>query len=169
MNYKKLIFLLGLAILFSTAVSAQTYKYIGAAKCKMCHNKPDKGEQYNKWAAGPHAKAMDALKGDEKNDATCLKCHSTAGSVDGGLLAGMKADEGVSCESCHGPGSIYKSASIMKNKKLALSKGMVEPTEETCKACHLGEKPAGHVAAKKPWNYDEFVKVIAHDDPTTTN
>ena len=57
----------------------------------------------------------------------------------------------------------------MKNKKLALSKGMIEPTEETCKACHLGEKPAGHPAAKKAWNYAEFAKVIAHDDPTTTN
>lgn len=169
MNYKKLIFLLGLAVLFSTAVSAQTYKYIGAAKCKMCHNKPDKGEQYAKWEAGPHAKAMDALKDDEKTNATCLKCHSTAGSVDSGLLAGLKADEGVSCESCHGPGSMYKSAAIMKNKKMALSKGMTEPTEETCKVCHLGDKPDGHVAAKKPWNFAEFVKVIAHDDPTTTN
>ena len=73
MNYKKLIFLLGLAVLFSTAVSAQTYKYIGAAKCKMCHNKPDKGEQYNTWQAGPHAKAMDCLEGDQKNDATCFE------------------------------------------------------------------------------------------------
>jgi len=167
MNYKNLFLLLGLVILFSTAASAQDFKYIGATKCKMCHNKPDKGEQYNKWQAGPHAKAMDALKGDEKNDATCLKCHSTSGSVDNGLLAGLKVDDAVSCESCHGPGSHYKSAAVMKNKKLALSKGMTEPTEETCKACHLGEKPAGHVASKKAWNFDEFVKEIAHDDPTT--
>ncbi|SES71648.1 Cytochrome c554 and c-prime [Draconibacterium orientale] len=167
MKLKNLIILLGLAVLFSTAATAQTYKYIGAAKCKMCHNKPDKGEQFKVWEAGPHAKAMEALQGDEKNDPTCLKCHSTAGSVDSGLLAGLKADEGVSCESCHGPGSHYKSAAIMKNKKMALSKGMTDPTEETCKACHLGEKPEGHVAPKKAWNYAEFVKVIAHDDPTT--
>lgn len=167
MNFKKLIFLLGLAVLFSTAATAQNFKYIGAAKCKMCHNKPNKGEQFKVWEAGPHANAMNSLKGDEKNDATCLKCHSTAGSVDKGSLAGMKADEGVSCESCHGPGSHYKSAAVMKNRKLSLAKGMTDPTEETCKACHLGEKPAGHVAAKKPWNFDEFVKVIAHDDPTT--
>jgi len=167
MNYKKLLFLLGLAIVFSTAANAQTFKYIGAVKCKMCHNKPDKGEQYNKWAAGPHAKAMEALKGDEKTNPTCLKCHSTAGSVDSGLLAGLKAEEGVSCETCHGPGSAYKATAIMKNKQMALSKGMIEPSEETCKACHLGDKPDGHVAAKKAWNYDEFKKIIAHDDPTT--
>ncbi len=167
MNFKRILFLFALIVSVGFSASAQTYKYIGAAKCKMCHNKPDKGAQFATWEAGPHAKAMDALKGDEKNDATCLKCHSTAGSVDSGLLAGMKTDEGVSCESCHGPGSMYKSAAIMKNKTMALSKGMIEPTEETCKACHLGEKPDGHVAAKKAWNFDEFVKVIAHDDPTT--
>lgn len=167
MNYKRILFLFGLIALFSVGVSAQDFKYIGATKCKMCHNKPDKGSQFDKWSAGPHAKAFQALKGDEQTNATCLKCHSTAGSVDKGLLAGIKADEGVSCESCHGPGSMYKTAAIMKNKQLALTKGLTEPTEATCKACHLGEKPAGHVAAKKPWNYAEFVKVIAHDDPTT--
>lgn len=167
MNYKKLMFLLGLAIIFSTATTAQTFKYIGAAKCKMCHNKADKGEQFNKWSAGPHAKALESLSDAEKEDPTCLKCHSTAGSVDKGLLAGLKVDDGVSCESCHGPGSAYKASAIMKNRTLALSKGMVDPTEETCKACHLGEKPEGHAPAKKAWNYDEFVAVIAHDDPTT--
>lgn len=164
---KKLMLLLGLALFISTGAFAQQFKYVGAARCKMCHNKPEKGEQFNKWEAGPHAKAMQALKGDEASNLACLKCHSTAGSVDQGLLAGIKAEEGVSCESCHGPGSVYRNASIMKNKQQALSKGMIEPTEETCKVCHLGEKPAGHVAAKKPWNFDEFVKVIAHDDPTT--
>ena len=167
MNYKRFMFLLGLAIIFSAAVTAQNFKYIGAPKCKMCHNKADKGEQYNKWLAGPHAKSLESLKGEEKNDPTCLKCHSTAGSVDKSLLATLKVDEGVSCESCHGPGSVYKTAAIMKNKTLALSKGMTDPTEETCKACHLGEKPEGHAAPKKPWNYAEFVKIISHDDPTT--
>lgn len=169
MNYKRLIFLFGLIALIGTAASAQQFKYIGASKCKMCHNKPNKGEQFNVWQKGPHAKAMEALQGDEKNNAECLKCHSTAGSVEKNLLAGLKADEGVSCESCHGPGSVYKSAAIMRNRKLALSKGMTDPTEETCKDCHLGQKPDGHPDAKKPWNYAEFVKVIAHDDPTTDN
>ena len=169
MNYKRLIFLFGLVFLIGTAASAQQFKYIGADKCKVCHNKPNKGEQFNVWAEGPHAKSLESLEGAEKEDPTCLKCHSTAGSVDDKLLAGLEVGEGVSCESCHGPGSVYKNAAIMRNKKLALSKGMTEPTEETCKDCHLGEKPAGHPEAPKPWNYEEFVKVIAHDDPTTDN
>jgi nitrate/TMAO reductase-like tetraheme cytochrome c subunit len=169
MNYKKLMFLIALGFIISTAASAQQFKYIGAPKCKICHNRPNKGSQYDVWEKGPHANALESLTADEKNNAECLKCHSTAGSVDQSLLAGLKVDEGVSCESCHGPGSVYKSAGIMRNRELALTKGMIDPTEETCVACHKGEKPAGHPEAKKAWNYDEFVKVIAHDDPTTDN
>ena len=63
MNYKKIIFLLGMVVLTIGMVNAEDFKYIGAAKCKMCHNKADKGEQYNKWASSKHAKAMESLKG----------------------------------------------------------------------------------------------------------
>ncbi|NQU86448.1 MAG: cytochrome C554 [Mariniphaga sp.] len=140
---------------------AQTYKYIGATKCKMCHNKPAKGEQYNKWAAGPHAKAMESLSAEEAKDPKCLKCHSTAASVDKSLVASIKVEEGVSCESCHGPGSAYKSASIMKNQQLSLSKGMIMPDEAVCKTCHNEESQ--HY---KGFNYAEYVAKIAHPDPS---
>ncbi|WP_346854077.1 cytochrome c family protein [uncultured Draconibacterium sp.] len=162
MNYKNLFLVFGLVILFSTGISAQDFKYIGAVKCKMCHNKADKGEQFNKWQAGPHAKAMESLKGDEAKDPKCLKCHSTAASVDSKLLAGIKVEEGVSCESCHGPGSMYKTAAIMKNQKLSLAKGLILPDEAVCKTCHNEESPN-----YKGFNYDEYVAKIAHDDPTT--
>ena len=164
MNYKKLMFLLGLAIVLSSAVNAQQYKYIGADKCKMCHNKPNKGAQYDKWAAGPHANALKTLKGDDANNPKCLKCHSTAAAVDKSLIATLKPEEGVSCESCHGPGSVYKSAGIMKNRELALSKGMIMPTKEVCVQCHNSESPTF-----KGFDYDEWVARISHDDPTTQN
>jgi hypothetical protein len=164
MNLRKLVFLVGIAVFVSSATFAQDFKYIGAAKCKMCHNKPNKGEQYNKWAASPHAKAMESLKGDDAKNPKCLKCHSTAASVDAGLLAGLKVEEGVSCESCHGPGSVYKSATIMKKVDMAKEKGLIIPTEETCKQCHNEESPN-----YKGFNFKEYVAKIAHDDPTTTN
>jgi len=167
MKITKLILLLGIAVFFSTNAFSQTFKYIGANGCKMCHNKPEKGEQYNQWMKTSHSQAYAKLDDAGKKNAECLKCHSTHGSVDKSLIATLKVEDGVSCESCHGPGSAYKSAAVMKNKQLALTKGMIEPTEETCKACHLGKKPEGHPAAKKPWNFAEFNKVISHDDPTT--
>ena len=59
--------LLSMAIFACTTLTAQDFKYIGAAKCKMCHNKPDKVEQYKKWAEGPHANAMKVLSAEEAN------------------------------------------------------------------------------------------------------
>jgi hypothetical protein len=160
MNYKKLMFLLGLAIIFSTTAMAQDFKYIGAAKCKMCHNKPTTGEQYNKWAEGPHAHAMESLKGADATNPKCLKCHSTAASVDKSLIASIKVEEGVSCESCHGPGSVYKSAAIMKNVKMAQTKGLIIPDEKVCKQCHNEESP--HY---KGFNFEEYKAKIAHPNP----
>ncbi|MFV0377890.1 MAG: multiheme c-type cytochrome [Mangrovibacterium sp.] len=160
MNYKKLMLLVVLALMVSSVSMAQEFKYIGAAKCKVCHNKPETGGQYSEWVAGPHANAMKSLKGADATNPKCLKCHSTAASVDKSLLAGITPQEGVSCESCHGPGSIYKSASIMKNQKLALSKGMIMPTEAMCKKCHNAESPTF-----KGFNYAEYSKKVAHPNP----
>ena len=160
MNCKKLLLLFGLAVMLSSVTLAQDFKYVGAAKCKMCHNKPETGEQYNKWVNGPHGKAMESLKGADATNPKCLKCHSTAASVDKGLLAGISVQEGVSCESCHGPGSIYKSAGIMKNQKLAMTKGLVMPDEAVCKKCHNEESPN-----YKGFNFAEYSKKIAHPNP----
>ena len=170
----KRIFTFALMVLFAgAALMAQNFKYIGASKCKMCHLKPATGDQYNAWLKGPHAGAMKTLAGEEAKkiaaekgiadpttDAACIKCHSTVASVDAKLIATAKGDEGVSCESCHGPGSMYKGASIMKNRELALTKGMIIPTEETCKACHNEKSPTF-----KEFNYDEMAAKIAHPTP----
>jgi hypothetical protein len=123
---------------------------------------------------GPHASALKTLASPESlkiakekgiADPTtapeCLKCHTTTGHIDKGLNAGIMASEGVSCESCHGPGSRYKGASIMKNRELAMKNGMILPTEEVCKTCHNPESPT-----YKPFVYAEKVAIIAHPDPT---
>ena len=162
MNYKKIIFLLGMVILTIGMVNAEDFKYIGAAKCKMCHNKADKGAQYNQWASTAHAKAMDRLKGADATNPKCLKCHSTAAGVNQALVATITVAEGVSCESCHGPGSAYKVATTMKDKTLAMSKGLIMPDEKVCKKCHNEESPN-----YKGFNFKEYSAKIAHDDPTT--
>lgn len=162
MNLKHLTFLIGLFLLVGSVCSAQSAQYIGAAKCKMCHNKAEKGEQYNKWANSPHAKAMASLKGDEAKNPKCLKCHSTAAGVDQALVASITVAEGVSCESCHGPGSLYKTATVMKDQKASMAKGMILPEEKVCKKCHNEQSPN-----YKGFNYKDYVAKIAHNDPTT--
>jgi hypothetical protein len=141
MNYKRLFLLMSAVVLCISFASAEDFKYIGSAKCKMCHNKADKGEQYNKWASSVHAKAMASLKGDEAKDPKCLKCHSTAAGADQALVATITVAEGVSCESCHGPGSAYKVATIMKDQKASLAKGLILPDEKVCKKCHNEQSP----------------------------
>ena len=157
--------ILPLVLVFGLFVAKPTsnadFEYIGASKCKMCHNKPPKGEQYNKWAEGPHANAMKSLKGDEAKDPKCLKCHSTAAAIDPDLNAGIKVEEGVSCESCHGPGSDYKSMTIMKDRAKAMENGLVVPDEKVCKTCHNEQSPTF-----KGFDFKEYSAKIAHPDPT---
>ncbi len=57
----KNLFLICVSLLIVNTLSAQTFKYIGADKCKMCHNKPSTGDQYSKWLKDPHSKAMKTL------------------------------------------------------------------------------------------------------------
>ncbi len=149
-----------LSLLTIPVLRAQNFEYVGALKCKICHNSPLKGRQYNKWKESKHAQAMKVLKPDEAKNPKCLKCHSTAGSVDPSLWAGIKVSEGVSCESCHGPGSKYKSYSIMKNRKKSIANGLIIPNEQTCKKCHNSESP--HF---KGFDYKKALAKIAHPIP----
>ena len=141
----KNLFLICISLLLVNTLSAQTFKYVGADKCKMCHNKPASGDQYAKWLKDPHAQAMKTLSSqasldyakkngiaDPAKEAKCLKCHSTFDKAAANLRAGITAQEGVSCESCHGPGSKYKSPSVMKNRKLAMESGLIIPDKTVC-------------------------------------
>lgn len=105
---------------------------------------------------------MESLKGADATNPKCLKCHSTAAAANQALVATITVAEGVSCESCHGPGSAYKVATTMKDKTLAMSKGLIMPDEKVCKKCHNEESPN-----YKGFNFKEYSAKIAHDDPTT--
>jgi hypothetical protein len=170
MNSKKLLLII-CSVFFVVGLSkAQDHDYIGAPKCKMCHNKAAKGSQYDKWIAGPHAKAFETLasaeakkfSADPQKDAKCLACHSTYHSASADLMYTIKAEEGVSCESCHGPGADYKSPAVMKDKQKSLAAGLIDPTEAVCKTCHNEKSPT-----YKGFDYAKYVAKISHDDPTT--
>jgi cytochrome c553 len=73
------------------AKPAAVNQFIGAAKCKNCHNSAKTGDQYGKWKEQKHAKAFESLatadakkiakdKGidDPQKAEACIKCHSTA-------------------------------------------------------------------------------------------
>ncbi len=159
MNYKKLVALLSMVFLVVSFAKAVDEKYIGATKCKMCHNK-----QFTIWGKSPHAKAMASLTGTDATNKKCLNCHSTAASVDQAFVSTITVEEGVSCESCHGPGSAYRTIPKMKNKQEAMKIGLIEPKEAVCVKCHNSESPNF-----KGFNYAEYIQKenFKHNNPPT--
>lgn len=161
---RTLILICLIAFLGSTNLNAQTPEYVGSNKCKMCHNKPADANTpsvYAHWKDSKHAKAMEVLSAAEAADPKCTKCHATAASVNKDLVTpGLKITEGVSCESCHGPGSLYFPNTIMKDRAKAIEKGMTVPSEKICKTCHNAESK--HY---KGFDYKEMLKKITHPKP----
>ncbi len=147
-------------LLMANAPSGADFYYIGAGKCKPCHNSAAKGEQYKQWASTPHANAMKSLKGDELKNPKCLKCHSTAAAVSEKLRETITIEEGVSCESCHGPGSAYKTIPIMKDRAKSIANGLIIPDEKLCKTCHNAESPTF-----KGFDYKTAFAKITHPRP----
>ena len=71
----------------------------------------------------------------------------------------------VGCESCHGPGSLYKSNKVMKalaaGTQDAKAVSFLKGDEATCKTCHNEESPT-----YKPFKFAESWPKIAHPVPT---
>ena len=56
----------------------------------------------------------------------------------------FKVEQGVQCETCHGPGSGYKKKAIMKDREKAVANGLLvyeNPGAELCINCHNVESP----------------------------
>ncbi len=131
---------------------------VGTKSCAMCHKKADSGDQFGKWQASPHAKAYEMLASpeskatgakvgvdDPQKSGKCLKCHSTAYNLTEEVKADttkVPVEDGVSCESCHGPGKNYKSKTIMEDRKKCIEAGMIYPATTSCVQCHNDQSPS---------------------------
>jgi hypothetical protein len=150
------------------------HKYVGSAKCKICHNSPAKGEQYKKWSESAHAKAFEILASEKaiavgktlavdkpQESDKCLVCHVTAFGVPADQKdVGFNQIEGVGCEVCHGPGSDYKDMKIMKDKAAAMGAGLLIPDVKTCLNCHNEKSPT-----YRKFVFADAAKLIAHPIP----
>ena len=147
---RKRLALSGLVLLvFAILAAGQEFSYVGAEKCQVCHKSENRGRQYLIWEGSKHAKSLEALTspkaveaakamGVEKpsEDPRCLKCHAHLADKAHELKA-----EGVSCETCHGPGSGYKKLSVMKDEAEAVKNGLIlygspEAIKAQCLKCH---------------------------------
>ncbi|MCC7159508.1 MAG: cytochrome C554, partial [Ignavibacteria bacterium] len=93
----------------------------------------------------------------------CLKCHVLGKEMDPSEFeSSFSKEDGVQCESCHGPGSEYKKLAIMKDKEKAKENGLIvhDNKEAFCTTCHNSESPTFNA-----FNYDEMWAKIVHKKP----
>ncbi len=148
--------------------------YVGSEVCKDCHLDRDTGNQYVAWLSSRHAAAYWRLATDWAlflarlrphnydlevpfEDDRCLMCHTTGAQNAEALFAGgFRVEEGIGCETCHGPGSVYIDPEVMSDRKAFLAAGGVVPTEETCRTCHRNDR----------FDFEEWWPKIAHPRKT---
>jgi hypothetical protein len=136
-----------LVLLLCAAPAALAANLVGPVSCRTCH-----AEAYRIWAAGPHARAAQALPADQRQKPLCLQCHSRDEQRE------TQADvQGVSCETCHGGGRWYQAAAVMRDKELARLFGLIDPTAQSCMVCHGGQSPS-----LKPFDVKEAMQRIDH-------
>lgn len=148
--------------------------YVGVKTCGICHKQAESGNQLGKWQASPHAKAFETLGtpaaketgkklgvDDPQKSGKCLKCHSTAYNFTESVATEkIKPEDGVTCESCHGPGKKYMTKSTMEDRQKAIAAGLIYPATESCKLCHNPESPTF-----KGFDEKTYFEKIAHPDP----
>ncbi len=184
---------LGALVLCANPAEADN-RYVGVKRCERCHNSADSGKQVDVWRTRKHAKAMEVLSSpeakkvgaqrgvsDPATDARCVKCHDTGyGKKKAQLGKSFKMNQGVQCESCHGPSERHFRLRFDAQQEedeyeyedeyeddgepellMSLPEGELAPVnEKTCEECHNKESPTF-----KPFCYCERTQKIAHWDP----
>jgi hypothetical protein len=79
--------------------------YTGVRRCASCHF-----DQFTDWKATSHSRAFELLTAKYQNNADCVKCHVTGFGEPTGFksMATTPSLAGVTCETCHGPGSKHE-------------------------------------------------------------
>ena len=170
-----------LGLVLVTAVTGTSFgdgrdaaNYVGVKTCGICYKKEDSGNQLGVWEKSPHAKAFETLGtpaakeagkkagiDDPQKSGKCLKCHSTAYNFTESVATEkIKPEDGVTCESCHGPGKKYMAKSTMEDRAKAIEAGLVYPATKSCTLCHNSESPMF-----KGFDEKTYVEKIAHPDP----
>ena len=129
-------------------------RYVGSTACMSCHSDAEHGNPFVASLRSRHGHAYWRLGADWSlflaklrphyadlehpiADDRCLLCHVNGRQDDNALFAaGYREEEGVGCEACHGPGSLYVDPEIMTDREAFIANGGRVPDENTCRSCH---------------------------------
>ena len=130
---------------------------VGSAVCSTCHT-----SEHTWWASSAHAHAMDPLPPEAATDPSCVACHATPRTIGGApatTLAAFRTDQGVSCESCHGPGGAHVDSGGAKSTIEGLGESCpVCVIEAICTSCHTAKWDAD-------WDLDTHLPRMKHTLP----
>jgi len=152
--------------------------------CNVCHAKEDSDQAYPMWQKGPHAKAFATLGtpkakevgakqgiDDPQTSGKCLSCHSTAyGFTEEKVTDVVPPEDGVTCQTCHGPGKAYKTKHKTEVETSKEKYGLSTPTSgELCMTCHGEENPTHNPekytkadGTKVGFDFEQAVQKIKH-------
>jgi YVTN family beta-propeller protein len=174
--------ILALAVLWTQAADAQPKEpvYVGVRVCSQCHAGAAAGHQFSIWRQSPHAKAFATLAMPESKEIArisgipepphearvCLGCHAPgADSEEWERDEAFRIEDGVQCETCHGPGSEYIGEDVMSNRELAMERGLRKPSARNCMVCHAPKGSHEAVLTSKPYEVESALARIAHPRP----
>ena len=137
-------------LLLASALHAGDSQYIGAERCRTCHEK-----EYRIWSQLKHASAQKILPASKQGELQCLFCHATDARKK--LVRYRLAN--IQCEACHGPGRQHAKLAqeTTSGKKIGLG-GLSEITSNTCTQCHSATRSP----TIKPFNYPQALEAIRH-------
>lgn len=178
--------LVAIALAASPARAGES-RYVGARVCAGCHGKTEPGNPFHAWQTSKHADAYRTLKARSESKPRqlgdvelwivevgrgtkyglptpamqakeCLPCHTTAFGAEAKLLASsFDVQDGVQCESCHGPGSAHADA-MAENARDGGHRpaGLKRPADERaieaqCTGCHERSGPCGDFDFASMW------------------
>jgi len=109
--------------------------YVGPAVCSRCHY-----QEYEKWKQTAHFSSLRPLQGTSSaRENFCVSCHSTGFYFKSGYISSGYTIEdlsAVSCESCHGPGSLHTDYFSGGKKVEEELSSLPQVPKEACHDCH---------------------------------
>ena len=168
---RRLTIMLGIVFVASLVFlpAADVPTYVGAAKCRDCHRTEKQGKPYPIWEASKHAQSFNILKSETakteageqvpaRQSPACLKCHAPLHEK-----AQDVSVEGVTCEVCHGPGSIYRKLNVMVSREASVKNGLIvyaskDAIKAHCLTCHEN-------AHGIKWDFDKSWEAVKHYRP----
>ncbi len=155
-----------------TAAPPESPAYVGAEMCGRCHT-----SAFASWAGGDHSRAalvfgtragmaMMATARNRGLQVSCRACHAPPDTVAPALFReSFRREDGVQCETCHGPGSLHVQQRMGKVSGV-IPTGLVPARADTafCLTCHRAGKPLHdpEMMRTPPFDMALFWKRIQH-------